>query len=105
MEIKKEEQTLIVRTSQPVHTYSENCLCAHITSIASQEIAKKQRIANDAVRTTMETAGYAALGQIKESCHGSFVPFPPVSDLIIRFSRAAGRRHADASGRLKSRGC
>ncbi|KAJ7303644.1 hypothetical protein DFH08DRAFT_54790 [Mycena albidolilacea] len=44
MEIKNEEQTLI-------------------------EIAKKQRIANDAVRTTMETTGYTALGQIKESCH------------------------------------
>ncbi|KAJ7818691.1 hypothetical protein B0H14DRAFT_2838533 [Mycena olivaceomarginata] len=44
MEIKKEEQTLI-------------------------EIAKKQHAANDAIRTAMETTGYAALGQIKESCH------------------------------------
>jgi hypothetical protein len=100
MEIKKEEETLIVCCGQPVHTYSENHLYAHFTSIASQEIAKKRRIVNDAVRTTMETTGYAALGQIKESCHGSFVPFPPVSDLIIRSSRAAGRRYADASGRL-----
>ncbi|KAJ7792146.1 hypothetical protein B0H14DRAFT_2932703 [Mycena olivaceomarginata] len=44
MEIKKEEQTLI-------------------------EIAKKQHAANDIIRTAMETTGYAALGQIKESCH------------------------------------
>ncbi|KAJ7690918.1 hypothetical protein B0H14DRAFT_847603 [Mycena olivaceomarginata] len=63
MEVKKEEQTLVVCSGQPVHT-SENCLYAHFTSIASQEIAKKQRIVNDAVRTTMETTGYAALGQI-----------------------------------------
>ncbi|KAJ7303655.1 hypothetical protein DFH08DRAFT_825750 [Mycena albidolilacea] len=49
MEIKKEEQTLI--------------------GYRRQEIAKKQHAANDVIRTAMETTGYVALGQIKESCH------------------------------------
>jgi hypothetical protein len=71
MEIKKEEQTLIVR------------IC-NLTSLCSwkryhrQKIAKKQHAANDAIRTAMETTGYAALGQIKESCHGSFVAWSPL---------------------------
>ncbi|KAJ7910284.1 hypothetical protein B0H13DRAFT_2329552 [Mycena leptocephala] len=66
MEIKKEEQTLVV----PLANFLP---CSPTPTdrfdICYQEIAKKQRAANDALSVATEKQQIAGMAQVKEACH------------------------------------